>query len=507
SDTSNVDGHTVEPSDEIVASDIPGLVAFDGRKTSSTFQFTFQLPKTPSHDPNTSRHYSPPDPSPNPLVVKIRDASWGNVNSASHNATSGEPQVEDKPTSDPPLKLFQFKYDTFTRDHLGALADSIAVRGSPDSPSAGHDSEDGDEEPVWRSTKRIKLSPPEDLSSRTSSSRDFRNSPWGKVQTREHLKASHSFARMLSSSSRVPSQFTQGPASTVVADRRDSETDSSHADVPHDLKRNRIPSSTTTASTVAAITSLDSTPSDSGAKRNSTNYRLQGANILAQIKLDVLSHSHELSWSASAGGKSAFSTASDESQGTEDDTPDDTADSILDETQSIAISPPKLPRKSPRKLLRRLSAADEVDRELDTEDSPKSMKGEKSLQALGGKSLPDLSMDQVVMPPTMVYTTRVAEPPRLGNGLSSSGYNDGAPSRAAPQVAPQALAPLPESRRVPSTVPASLHPNHLPASHDDMNRFVSSSTTSGISGTTVGSFVKQPGPPLVGQMRTIRPEE
>ncbi|KAG9051667.1 hypothetical protein FS837_000055 [Tulasnella sp. UAMH 9824] len=505
SDTSNVDGSAVEGSDEIVASDIPGLVAFDGRKASSTFQFTFQVPKTPSHDnANASLHYSPPNPSPNPQAAKTREASWGTTRSASHNATDGEPQPEDgRPPSDPPLKLFQFKYDTFTRDHLGALADSIAIRGSP---SASHDSEDGDEEPVWRSTKRIKLSPPEDLSSRTSSSRDFRNSPWGKVQTREYFKGSQSFARMLNSGSRVPSQITQGPASTVVADRRESKTEPLHPDAPRNPIQNlsSSTSSSASASTIAAMTPVDPASSEVGVKRNSTNYRLQGANILAQIKLDVLNQSSELSWGGSAGGKSALSTVSDESQAVEDETPDDTGDSILDETQSLpAIPPPKLPRKSPRKLLRRLSAADEVERELGAEVSQTSI-GEKSLQEHRGKSLPHLSPEKIVVPPTIVFTSRIADPPHLGNDLMPSRSDGTLPPRAA---APQSVVPLPESRRIPSTAPATLHPNHVPASHEDMNRFVSSSTTSGISGTTVGSFVKQPGPPLVGQMRTIRPEE
>ncbi|KAG8930263.1 hypothetical protein FRC01_003004 [Tulasnella sp. 417] len=505
SDTSNVDGSAVEGSDEIVASDIPGLVAFDGRKASSTFQFTFQVPKTPSHDnANASLHYSPPNPTPNPKAAKTRDASWGNTRSASHNATDGEPQPEDdRPPSDPPLKLFQFKYDTFTRDHLGALADSIAIRGSP---SASHDSEDGDEEPVWRSTKRIKLSPPEDVSSRTSSSRDFRNSPWGKVQTREYFKGSQSFARMLSSGSRVPSQITQGPASTVVADRRDSNTEYLHPDVPRNPIQNLASStsSSASASTIAAITPVDPNPSPAGAKRNSVNYRLQGANILAQIKLDVLNQSAESSWAGSAGGNSALSTVSDESQAVEDESQDDMMDSILDETQSLpAIPPPKLPRKSPRKLLRRLSAADEVARELGAEVSRTSMDGEKSLQDQGGKSVPHLSLDKIVVPPTIVFTSRIPDPPLRDNDLMSSRSGAILPPRPAPQSVP----PLPESPRIPSTTPATLHPNHVPASHEDMNRFVSSSTTSGISGTTVGSFVKQPGPPLVGQMRTIRPEE
>ncbi|KAI0259784.1 hypothetical protein BC834DRAFT_595719 [Gloeopeniophorella convolvens] len=38
--------------------------------------------------------------------------------------------------ADPPLRLFQFQYDTFTRDHLSAMVDSIAVN-SPSGSNAG----------------------------------------------------------------------------------------------------------------------------------------------------------------------------------------------------------------------------------------------------------------------------------------------------------------------------------------------------------------------------------
>lgn len=71
-----------------------------------------------------------------------------------------------------PLRLFHFQYDTFTRDHLSAMVDSIAVN----TPSGGTTPSTADGSPHGisraserslsrlRSTKRIKLSPASDYS-------------------------------------------------------------------------------------------------------------------------------------------------------------------------------------------------------------------------------------------------------------------------------------------------------------------------------------------------------
>lgn len=81
------------------------------------------------------------------------------------------------PPTDPRLRLFQFQYDTFTRDHLSAMVDSIAVntpsgegppttRGSQLSTPSGlfpiNESEASFSR--LRSAKRVKLSPASDFS-------------------------------------------------------------------------------------------------------------------------------------------------------------------------------------------------------------------------------------------------------------------------------------------------------------------------------------------------------
>lgn len=116
--------------DEIVASDIPNLAAFDGRKPSAAYAFTFRTPIDAS---------SSPLPPPTPIA-------------------------------DPRLKLFQ-TYDTYTKDHLSALIDSIAI------DSNGSPTDDG----YSRSSKRIRLSPPDSESGSPSS---FFGSPYRIVSSR-----------------------------------------------------------------------------------------------------------------------------------------------------------------------------------------------------------------------------------------------------------------------------------------------------------------------------------
>ena len=129
---------------EIIETDIPNLAAFDPRKPSLNGQFTFSFPQS---TPNLS-----PIPQSTPTT---------------RPRTTNNP-----PPTDPRLRLFQFQYDTFTREHLSAMVDSIAVN----TPCAGsnssvhisahvisHISEAEDESMTrMRSSKRIKLSPATD---------------------------------------------------------------------------------------------------------------------------------------------------------------------------------------------------------------------------------------------------------------------------------------------------------------------------------------------------------
>jgi len=140
-----VEDEEPEAEDVIIASDIPNLASFDGRKPSSAFKFTFGLyPGTVSADltaPATSH-----TPKSNPLPTQA-------------------------PATDSRLRLFHFQYDTFTREHLSALVDSIVVHtpsnSNPGTLTPGHAANRSSiDEAFLRANKRLRLTPPNDLSLR-----------------------------------------------------------------------------------------------------------------------------------------------------------------------------------------------------------------------------------------------------------------------------------------------------------------------------------------------------
>jgi hypothetical protein len=128
------------------------VAAFDGWRPNAHCQFTFTVP----------------DSAPSPRVASPAFARAKDTPGA---AASFIPSI------DPPLRLFQFQYDTFTRDHLSAMVDSIAINspsGSNAENLAGNTSSPFGLPTVseasaqfnsieLRSAKRVKLSPISDF--------------------------------------------------------------------------------------------------------------------------------------------------------------------------------------------------------------------------------------------------------------------------------------------------------------------------------------------------------
>lgn len=122
---------------------LPPSPKLAANKSSTEYQFTFSAP-----------HRSPVYPQA--------------------QSTPGHPRsIANPPATDPRLRLFQLQYDTFTREHLSAMVDSIAVN----TPSGGNSDGNGspssivqhaifkntqtpsDDTPL-RSIKRVRLSSP-----------------------------------------------------------------------------------------------------------------------------------------------------------------------------------------------------------------------------------------------------------------------------------------------------------------------------------------------------------
>lgn len=121
-------------------------------KASIDCQFTFAIPH---------------DTSPKP-ISELRPGGAPQAQS-----TPAPPFAPNRvaPLTDPRLRLFQFQYDTFTRDHLSAMVDSIAVNtpsggsgtGTPSPASFFHGPQATGPRSHLRSIKRVKLSPKSDF--------------------------------------------------------------------------------------------------------------------------------------------------------------------------------------------------------------------------------------------------------------------------------------------------------------------------------------------------------
>lgn len=151
--------------DEIVETDMPNVGMLGGRKLAPDCLFTFAVPRQSSLSPD------PDVAQPSPFLTPQPQAQ-----STPNPPSQMPPQAH--PSTDPRLRLFQFQYDTYTRDHLSALVDSFGVNspstssGNRSSPVTGlqpveeeqtEKGDDGVENESFsrlRSSKRIKLTPP-----------------------------------------------------------------------------------------------------------------------------------------------------------------------------------------------------------------------------------------------------------------------------------------------------------------------------------------------------------
>lgn len=150
--------------DEIVETDMPNMGGLGKHKPAADCHFTFAIPRQ-----------SPPVTSPEgDLVLPFSNQQ---PQAQSTPLVPAPAQIQGQPSTDPRLRLFQFQYDTYTRDHLSALVDSFGVNtpsnGSSDQ-SAGptlplaivteytdHARDEREESfSRLRSSKRIRLTPP-----------------------------------------------------------------------------------------------------------------------------------------------------------------------------------------------------------------------------------------------------------------------------------------------------------------------------------------------------------
>ncbi|KAI0061603.1 hypothetical protein BV25DRAFT_1805264 [Artomyces pyxidatus] len=453
-----------EHPDEIVETDLDNVGAFDGLRPSMDCQFTFAVPRlTPSNalTPNTGVPQAQSTPGP-------------------HTANPSAP-----PT-DPRLRLFQFQYDTFTRDHLSAMVDSIAVNtpsasntgnltGNASSPfglSTVSEATAAGSTVDLRSAKRVKLSPVSDFYGEGDGARAVIQRPSLRkdyVGESKSLMAQIKQARDFSTISTVASGSS--PAGRIRGNTPSDTTPSPH--VESKLRRaSHLELPTGSGNSV--------TETSASSKRDgysSLGYRQQAANLMAQIKQDM------------KGSKRLFSAETELSANGEQ---------LLARSDAV---PTRLPH--PRQLsqsARRFPAP-----------SPERSRS-RSPHARDWASLQRLILSEQESSNTSFDTSRIyaqfPAPPILVAPPASP------PPREVPSPQPNPVAfhahanPNPTSALLTVPVDAPVYPSSSirARANEDLNRFVSSSTASGTTLTagSSASFVKHPGP---AQITRIAPED
>ncbi|KAL4249278.1 Cell Division and Infection-Related Protein [Abortiporus biennis] len=381
------------------------------------------------------------------------------------------------PSTDPRLRLFHLQYDTFTRDHLSAMVDSIAVN----TPSGGTDSvQSGRPSPTnisrasersisrLRSAKRIKLSPASDFSSPSGDGTALIMRPAG--PPRDYVGESKNLMdkiRQTRDFSTISTNPTQTPASAKV--------DSSHEQPDRNLQRIprlNIPAAVTANSSrdiSTAWTAASSKPST----YSSLAYREQAANLMALIRNDVKSTKRLFSADTEASRITTHEPDLEKSNVAEEqfsfEVEGDTEilpDSVNREDKGTPMSSQGQALTFQNLHQRNPSVTEELTRSMDRV----SLDSEQLLEQF---PIPPIGV--LTIPPTAPSSPAIQAPTATNTNPTINSSQLAPPTGAAPAYPSSSL----RSGR-----------------NEDLTRFVSSSTASGttITAGSAASFVKHQGP-------------
>ncbi|KAI0317634.1 hypothetical protein OF83DRAFT_1120218 [Amylostereum chailletii] len=479
--------------DEILETDLPNVGAFDGLRPGGDCQFTFAVPRlTPGSNAIT------------PTGVPQAESTPGAAQFPHANV----------PTTTP-LRLFQFQYDTFTRDHLSAMVDSIAVNSPSRSNTGNFTSTPAGSSPFGfsrgseltaasstdaRSAKRVKLSPVSDfvgegdganaIIQRPTLRRDYVGESKSLMAQIKQAKDFSTISTVASSASPASAKDFTPPAAGVPSVFFKARASSLEVPGGNGGKAEGSTSGTSRESR------------GSGSTYSSLAYRERGANLLAQIKADM------------KGSKRLFSAESDVSQAPDAQSEVSFARSVAENSRpphhrrtshNARRNVPPSPNQSSSRIHHgaRGRAAASPRRAMREED--------------GSQDGLDSSMDtsrlyaQFPAPPIVVAPPLCPRHSSLHASTSHSSGSSAQPQdwlRPANRTSPANPNPTPVFLSVPGGGDAPAYPSSSIRAHanDDLNRFVSSSTASGttLTANSAASFVKHPGP---AQITRIAPED
>ncbi|KAJ3515869.1 hypothetical protein NLJ89_g1479 [Agrocybe chaxingu] len=456
--------------DEIMETDMPNMNSFHGRKASMACQFTFAMPRE-----SLSRTSGPgggvypqAQSTPNPPLAPTSAA----------------------PLTDPRLRLFQFQYDTYTREHLSALVDSIAVNtpsgtGTTATPTSftnglsrvSEVTGTADNASHLRSSKRIKLSPSSDLCGDGVGVRATITRP--KLYGKDYVGESHSLmqkikqARDYSTISTVASGQDRTP-STKNETPSTARSDLNNKSHERRSKHNASPSEPSRRPSFLSVPEQTSNPSTSSgavtkpSPYSSSSYRQKAAALMEQIKSDVKRQKRVFSGDSEATAL-----------------PEDTTNSFSSRTGSVKLGTDA--KESFRQSHSRRASTSSKSNVSRSRASPRRAHKKLVDESDLVRNLSRISIHEQQQPQpqqAIVNVTLVPPAPLLAHAR---------PEREHPQPARPNLAP-------PS------YPSIRLTTNEDLNRFVSSSTASGTTVTagSAPSFVKHAGP---AHIRTIAPSD
>ncbi|KAM6494119.1 hypothetical protein JOM56_010480 [Amanita muscaria] len=430
------------PEEEVLETDLPNVSPIQRRKPSTAYKFTFSVPREgfTTHIYPTGAPFPQAESTPNPPLT---------------------PHAP--PGTDPRLRLFQFQYDTYTRDHLSAMVDSIAMN-TPSASATGTTPSPTTCNPVLsrvsevttvdsshlRSTKRVKLSPRTDFYGEGEGEKASISRP--KLTARDYVGESRTLMQKIKQARDFSTISTVASARRGSSSSSEDENEGNQLEAPAPAETSRgpsfleVPSNSTTnpASSTSTITSQSSA---------SNKYRQQAAELMAQIKSDIKGHKRLYSGETCASrsshdNKEAFQKRS----------------ALSNSTNRPPIS--LRSSTSSRNNSLRVSQSDS------TANSTAIVNGLQHLTtAIARVSITDTHSN------APMQTSLSSRPPSRQHNSLRGGATPSYPS---------------SSLRIGTT--------------EDLNRFVSSSTASGTTLTagSAPSFVKHPGP---AHMRTIAPTD
>ncbi|KAI0330196.1 hypothetical protein GY45DRAFT_1303526 [Cubamyces sp. BRFM 1775] len=411
------------------------------------------------------------------------------------------------PPTDPRLRLFQFQYDTFTRDHLSAMVDSIAVNTPSGEGGAGtqesQQSSPSGLSPVpetsfsrLRSAKRIKLSPASDFSGEKGDGAAIIMRP---ASRKDYVGESKNLMEQIRKARDFSTVSTVATARSPAADRE--QPPPSPEDSPQEPQPPLRRPSFLTVPENGSSRGPSPTGTVSSGKQStysSLGYRQQAANLMAQIRNDMKGSKRLFS-----GDTEASHVRTDDASETSVISADATVPSLRSRGGEIAIQTRPRQLSSSQAQMRRTSVAttrvSSVSRGKQRErdfSSPRKSPRRGHLTDLPDTETKDLSENFTRM--SLESSEMLGQFPAPPVRLVSASTSTAAPSPVKPS--PGLLAP--PSTTIPAYPSSSLRAGR----NADLTRFVSSSTASGTT-VTVGSaesFVKHPGPK---QIVRITPED